>query len=305
MRKTDDTRIEFIETSSQKLDDILANSEYRGAFIHIHDEGDSDTDDMLYIGSDRVTDNLNTRDENLSTPTRKVGCLEASTLGELKKKPLSEIIIDIVKEERVVPTQISSPSVSISYSGSKVIEVGTQLPVGNNITVTVNPGLWSDGTQYAGECTTILNMTPDKWGETSEERVYNISASGTFTAGNKPKDNYGDEYPAYSGGNVTSNTIKITSVKPIYINDGQSITTMVKHIVDYLNGVELMVSIPAEGEEPEEFGTMTVKQMNTFTGKYDIDIPMVFVSGETLLYMREDISYTNTDVTQYKINLKK
>ena len=45
-----------------------------------------------------------------------------------------------------------------------------------------------------------------------------------------------------------------------------------QHIVDYLTGVELTVSIPAEGEDPEEkfmiqvpeeFTTMTVKQMNT------------------------------------------
>lgn len=319
---TNDKIIEFVKTTSDKLD--TAQDQYPYSFIHIHDErGEGENavaDDNLYIGEDRITDNFNIGELDTNTPTRALGSLQPSTIGELKKKSVSQILIDMLKVPVTVPTVTTNVSATISYSGSKLIEVGTNLSSKSNVTVTPKRGAWSDGTVYAGTATTTKNMSPDKWGEPSEEGVYSISAQVTFAAGGVPKDNYGASYPdlQYQGGTITTSTIKITAVKPIYVNDGDSIDSKEKHIVNYIAGGELDVTIPSEIEEPEvmkfkvwvpeQFTTFTVKQFNPITNQYDIDIPMVFVDGEEPYYERDEVSvrpYINTADTPYKINLKK
>lgn len=304
--------IEFVKTDSSKLEEVQETYPY--SFIHIHDENDNGTtDDTLYIGDEKITDRLNVGNENLNSPTRKVGGLDAQTIGELKQKSISQIILDMVRPDVVVPTITTQPSVSISYSGDKLIEVGTNLPNEEDISISVNMGKWSDETVCAGGCTTSLSMSPDKWGEPSEEGSYTITATGVFTSGSKPKDNFGTEYAAYPGGTKRA-TMTIKSVYPIYINDGQDIHDMQKHIWDYIGGVEKNITVPAEVESPEpmkfkiqvpeQFTTLTVKQFNTLTNQYDIDINMIFVDGDEPYYRRENNS-TKTAPVQYKINLKK
>lgn len=311
MAKTDITPVEFVETTSTNLSTVQEN--HPGAFIHVND---TNGDDQLYIGDDQVTDKFNVGDSNPNHPTRKVGGLNASTIGTLKNKTMSEILMDILRPDVVEPTVSDPASINISYSGSTLIEVGTSLPGKSGITSTVNDGSWSDGTPYAGGHGSVtLNMDPNSWGGTSVEGKYTISGGVEFTEGGIPKDNFGTEYPKYQGGTVNSNTITITSVRPIYINDGDDIIVMNKHVVNYIDGVELSVTIPPEIETPEptkfkvqvpyQFTRFEVKKYNQLTGKYDINVPMIFVPGNTNMYIREDNTYTNTTHTQYKINLKK
>ena len=308
-----ETPVEFIETTSTKLEDVQTS--HPGAFIHVNDENG---DDVLYIGDDKITDKFNVGDENLNSPTREVGGLNASTIGELKGKSVSEILLDILRPDVVVPTVQEYESISISYSGSKLIEVGTNLPNENDISVTIRDGVWSDGTPYAGgHSDVILSINQGLWGEPAEEGTYTISGSVAFNEGGIPKDNFGTEYPnwQYHGGTKESSTITIKVVKPIYINDGNVITDMVKHIVDYLTGNTINVTIPAEVETPEpvkfkvlvpeQFSTFNVMQFNPLTQTYDTHVPMVFVSGDEPMYVREDNTYTNTKSTKYQINLKK
>lgn len=308
-----ETPVEFIETTSTNLTNV--QEEHPGAFIHVNDENG---DDVLYIGEDKVTDKFNVGDENLNSPTREVGGLNASTIGELKGKSISEILLDILRPNVVVPTVQEYESINISYSGSKLIEVGTNLPNENDISVTVRDGVWSDGTPYAGgHSDVVLSINQGLWGEPAEEGTYKISGSVTFNEGGIPKDNFGTEYPnmQYHGDTKTSSIITIKAVKPIYINDGNVITDMVKHIVDYLTGNTINVTIPAEVETPEpvkfkvlvpeQFSTFNVMQFNPLTQTYDTYVPMVFVSGDEPMYVREDNTYTNTKSTKYQINLKK
>lgn len=313
--------IEFVKTTSEKLDDVLEmeNGRYTKSFIHIHDVNENDTtDEQLYIGPDRVTDKFNVGNSNLSDPTRKIGGLDAATIGQLKDRKISEILMDILRPDVVEPIVNRVSSVTISYSGDTLIEVGSTLPSKSDISSVIDDGVWSDETPYSGGHSIItLNMVPSSWGWGSTERKYKISGSVTFDEGGIPKDNFGDGYPEkqYLGGTETSNEITITSVYPIYINDGNDITVMVKHLVNYIDGDELFVTIPSEVEipvptkfmiqVPSRFTTFVVKKYNQLTNKYDIDVPMVFVSGTTNMYIREDNTYTNTTDTQYKINLKK
>ena len=307
------TPVEFIETTSTKLTNV--QEEHPGAFIHVNDENGDDT---LYIGEDQVTDKFNVGDSNLNSPTRKIGGLNASTIGQLKEKSMSEILLDILKPDVVEPTISTNASISISYSGSKLIEVGSVLPSKQNITSTVKDGKWSDNTPYAGgHSDVVLSMSPDKWGQQSEEGVYTITGSVTFEEGGIPKDNFGTSYPnkKYNGGTKTSSPIKITSVYPIYVNDEFDITTMRGHLVDYLNGsVILQVSIPDEidGTDdkfkvylPSVFSVFEVKQYDTLTGEYDIPIEMELIEGETSKYIRTNDVSDTLGSTTYEIKLSK
>ena len=316
-------KIEFIKTTTAKLEngDVQAAypEEFPYSFIHTQDENDNGTtDERLYIGEEMITDRLNVGDANLNSPTRKVGGLEASTIGALNQKSISQIILEMVRPDVVEPTVSTQASISISYSGSKLIEVGTNLPSADNISVTIRDGVWSDGTPYAGGHNPAeLSINPSDWGEPAEEGAYTISGSVTFTEGGIPKDNFGTSYPGkqYHGGTKTSTSITIKAVNPIYINDGDVITDMVKHLVDYLAGKTFTVTIPAEVVipepvkfkvlVPEQFTTFTVMQYNPLTQAFDIPVPMVFVPGDTPMYERVDNSYTNTLSTTYQINLKK
>ena len=307
------TPVEFIETTSTKLEDVQTS--HPGAFIHVNDENG---DDVLYIGEAKVTDKFNVGGEKLNSPTRKVGGLDASTIGELKGKSVSEILLDILRPDVVKPTISTNASISISYSGSKLIEVGTNLPNKNDISVTIRDGVWSDGTPYAGgHGDVILSMSPDKWGQQSEEGTYTITGSVTFEEGGIPKDNFGTSYPdwKYNGGIKTSSPIKITSVYPIYVNDESDITTMREYLVDYLNGsVILDVSIPGEidGTDdkfkiylPSEFSIFEVKQYNPSTGKYDILVNMKLIEGETSKYIRTNDVSDTFGSAEYEIKLKR
>ena len=314
MAKIDkNTPVEFIETTSTKLTNV--QEEHPGAFIHVNDENG---DDVLYIGEDKITDKFNVGDEDLNSPTRKVGGLDASTIGELKEKSVSEILLDILRPDVVVPTVQEYESITISYSGEKLIKVGDLLPTKDNITSIIKDGKWSDGTLYAGgHGDVVLSMSPDKWGQQSEEGIYTITGSVTFEEGGIPKDNFGTYYPdkKYNGGTEISSPIKITSIYPIYVNDESDITTMKEYLVDYLNdSVILTISIPKEFDGtddkfkiylPSEFSTFEVKQYNQLTGKYDIPVNMKLIEGETSKYIRtHDVSDTLGSTT-YEIKLSK
>ena len=316
-------KIEFIKTTTSKLEngdvEAIYPSESYIPVIHTQDDNSNGTtDDQLYIGEDRITDKFNIGNSSLNTPTRKIGGLNASTIGQLKEKSMSEILLDILKPDVVEPTISTNASISISYSGSKLIEVGSVLPSKQNITSTVKDGKWSDNTPYAGSHSdVVLSMSPDKWGQQSEEGVYTITGSVTFEEGGIPKDNFGTSYPdkKYNGGTKTSSPIKITSVYPIYVNDEFDITAMSGHLVDYLNGsVILQVSIPDEidGTDdkfkvylPSVFSVFEVKQYDTLTGEYDIPIEMELIEGETSKYIRTNDVFNTLGSAKYEIKLKK
>ena len=223
------------------------------------------------------------------------------------------------------PTVSTQPSASISYSGSKLIKVGTNLPDG--VSSNIIPGEWSDYTP----CTDIngntitLSMTKDgspvEFGSTSTEGIYTISGSVVFVEGGNPKDNDNPptEYAAYQVNNINpynTNTITITAVEPILINDGVDIDDMVEHIINYFGTINpLIVTIPPETVDKKftiktnaVFSKIEVHQYNKFSeavldeDKYDIDIDLVYDS-ENNEYVRY-VKYPSErkGESKYKIN---
>ena len=161
-------------------------------------------------------------------------------------------------------------------------------------------------------------MNPDKWGQQVEEGTYTISGGVNFYEGQTPKDNAGNDHTThYEGGSVYDPTpISITVLEPIYINDGSDITEMQRHLVDYRNEITLYVSVPPENDEPMDkfkiylpypFTTLIVNQYSEASGKYDVSIDMVLISGETSKYMRFTRNQYDTIIgtAKYEIKLKK
>lgn len=232
-----------------------------------------------------------------------------------------------VNVEAVLPSEETSPSVSISYEGNLIFGTDEPLPLEEDITYDIDNGTWTDGTAYAGSNEGIvLTMTPDKWGEQVEEGTYVISGSVTFGESAVPVDNFGNPHPElqYPGETIDADPVTLVVVNPIYINDVDTITVeksrMNRYLLDYRDEVSIEVTIPVEveGDEeegidpvkfriivPEEFSMMDVKQFNPMTGAYDIPVDMVFVAGEDSYYENPDKRDIKTIPVQYKITLKK
>ena len=308
------TDINFYEVHSDTgLETLKKYPDYESSFIHLHKKNEDD----LYIGDCRMTDNFNTKGVPDGAKTIEVGGLEPTTIEELKKKSLSEIVMQIVCP-KTRPIVLSNPSMTISYSREKLIGVGETLPIKKNIMRSYDKGKWSDGTDYAGEHTNEeISMIPDKWGETSEEGKYVISGSVDFGEGEIPKDSYGNNWEEgqYKGGHVQSNNITITSVYPIQVNT-EKIGIMTNQIlIDYISKKDavLRVTVPPEEDGnlnkfkiylPYAFTSIEVKQYNPVSGKYDIHIDMIPMDDCPYHYIRtKDIKNTNTGSAEYEIKL--
>lgn len=312
MANNNEIPVDFIKTNSSKLSDV--QKEYPGAIIHVHDQNKDD----LYIGNCKMTDNFNVGDISDNANTISVGGLGETTIGELKNKSMSQIIMDIVCP-LTLPKVESQPSINISYTGNTLIKVGDTLPSKNDIKVTTNQGSFKGGMPYAGELVNnevTLNMSPDNnWEGTSTENVYTITGTGIFSEGEIPKDSHGNPYQSgqYKGGKVTTNTITITSVYPIWINTDK-ITEMTERLVDYIAGVTIHVDIPREFDGPLDkfrvnlpsaFSKFTVKQYNSASGKYDIPINMVDLGNNQYIRRTTYEKDTITGIAKYEIELKK
>lgn len=122
MAKTNNTPVEFIETTSTKLTTVQSDPKNAGAFIHVKDEKNNDTvDNQLYIGDDRVTDRFNLGDTNLSSPIKKVGGLvntDTETFNDLKDKSVSEILIMMLTPVSVKSITLNADSHNMKVGGS-------------------------------------------------------------------------------------------------------------------------------------------------------------------------------------------
>lgn len=189
---------------------------------------------------------------------KKVGTTKINVSAGGKEKECT------ITVEPTPPSTATQPSASISYSGDKLITVGSSLPLESAITATINDGKWSGAENanvpYAGGHSIELSITKDgtpvEFGGIAEEGTYTISGVVTFTPGGSPMDNDNPptEYPAYPGGTINTNTITVKVIYPIYINgyltregdDSEDITVMRRYDLDYNNPQELEITIPDE-----------------------------------------------------------
>lgn len=300
--------IKFIKTTTEHLES--AQRDYPNSFIHV---SDGHVDD-LYIGNSRVTDKFTAGDMDDSIMTVQVGGLESTTIGQLKSKSMSEIMMNILCP-LTLPKMSTDASVSISYSGDKVIKVGSVLPEKSNIITSYSKGKWNDGTDYFGECNISVSMSPDKWGEESVEGTYVITATGVFGEGGIPKDSHGGlcEDMRKSGGTKSSN-VSIVSVYPIYANNIDITQMSELTLKNYNSEITYELTIPEEVDGtldkfkiylPYTFTKFAVNQYNPISGKYDIAVDMELMDGETSKYIRTKDIHNTYGKSKYEIKLKR
>lgn len=328
MENNDKLDLDFvwIENDPEKTKLKAEQESNPGAIIHYCGENEHD----LYIGDCRMTDNFNTGTISDSIKTLEVGGLKASTIGELKEKSVSQILLDILREPVSYPTKLL-PTLTISYTGSSLVEVGSVLPDASKFNSTVNCRKYPDGTNVSnGHGAVTYTMTPDKFGQICEEGTYKVQSHVDFFAGENPKDSYGNPCPddmglKFEGGTMHSSNITITAVYPIFT--GISNQTMTKKVVNYNTEYIFNIDIPAEEDDnlnkfriylPYEFSKFEVKEFNSVSGKYDIDTHMELLDEETdgsafvsngikyIRYIRtKDVKDTKIGSTKYEIKLKK
>ena len=120
--------------------------------------------------------------------TCEVGGVKKDTEPEkFKDKTMSEMFDEILYP--TLPPDITQPSVTLSYSGSTLIEVGTPLPTKEQFIYDCNRGSVSYENanrdfHYAGESNYgELTMKPNSFGNTSQEGSYSIVYKATFEEG--------------------------------------------------------------------------------------------------------------------------
>lgn len=328
-------KIRFIKTTSEKLLETgevqeTLGEDYGDAVIHTKDEyGEGDNkivNDNLYIGPDQITDNFIIGESDINTPTRAIGSLGATTIGDLKKskKTVSQILIDMLKAPVSAPTAPSGkPSLTLSGPSTTIIRVGSTIS-SESFSVTADRGRWSNNNYYAGTYKNDTNytITPGSFNSELEEGIYTVKATGTFNSGSNQHDNYGNTVNGYVGGStVTSNAIKLYVVKPIKVNT-QDITEMTEQTLkDYLStNAVFTVNIPGEDDDldkkfrislPGTFTTFKVEQynpepLNTWTDISSRIKPNVSGPDDGYYTYIRTTDVTNTQgPTTYRITLKR
>lgn len=302
-------------------DKLEETQKQEGAIIHYHNEKDNTVlEDNLYIGSCRITDNFNAGEMDDDLETIECGGLKPTTIGDLRKRSLSDIVMEMVCPENN-PTVKQYPNASLSCADdyAQLIKVGDTLPTESDLVVSVNKGIWNDGTDYAGEVeSSQITMSPESWGMPSEEGKYVFSATVVLKEGGIPKTTHNKECAdlQYKGGEIKSNTLVITSVYPIQFND-TDITEMTDYdLIDYISSIKtIYITMPAETDGldnkfkvylPSVFSVFEVKQYNPVSGKYDISVDMQPMEDCEYHYIRTtNPTDTKTDVVQYEIKVKK
>jgi len=219
----------------------------------------------------------------------------------------------------------------LAYSDKTLIKVGTKLPTSSNFNMSANRGTVpygnSDGNNYyAGEATFLgFVQNPSNWFDTiSEENVYSVYCAYSFARGAKIYDNKNNEsdIPQYPGGNIKSNTISITAVYPIYVNNINIGNMNECELMDYNSSCVKVVNIPNENDGdwtnkfriyvPDSVKISSVMMFNSISGEYDINVTM-YKMGTEIFNDKTYITYSryvkDTDTinqsAKYKITIVK
>ena len=238
---------------------------------------DIDCDAYLKEGDLDVTENVG-------------GCHPGMTYNE--GTALEDIIRDILNP--VAYPTLKNPSLSISGTGSKLLEYGASIAV--TITATfnrgsINPAYGTSGFR-SGPATSysmngsIPSMTHE-WNETVDETHKQFAATATYSEGEQPKDSIGEDYDhPLPAGSVNSSTLKYDFVNPIWAN---------------INNIQTVEKLPlvqkSTGQYEFLFPAQTVDNAETFDIPASWTVTAVEVFNE-LSNRYEDCSF-EFDTTSY------
>lgn len=192
--------------------------------------------------------------------TQTVGGVNAGKTYEIGTS-LETIIRDILSP--VLYPAFTNPSASISVSGSKILESGSN--INKTFTVTfnrgsINPAYGTSGYRAGTASDYTLNggtaQTENTFTETVSEDNKTFQATVSYAAGEQPKDSSGANYNSpLPAGSVTTNKITYEFVDCIWANtDDNDITEPIKQAVTSKSTKIFRFDFPATSEDfPEVF----------------------------------------------------
>ena len=210
---------------------------------------------------------------------------------------------------------LTDPSVSLSTSSSRILEVGATTTV--NLTATpnygsINPPFTTNG-KRAGDVTEYSlvgvdgseNTTGTWTGITVDGTNSSFVAKATFGPGPQPKDSHKNDYDnPYPGGDKTSAPLAFTFVYCMYSNT-TDITTITKHAPEAMSVKEKILVFPPQTVEnpgtflvPASWTVKSVEVLNEFSGKYEDCSSEYTVTDDT----RPDAAGTSVAYKKYTDN---
>lgn len=278
-----------------------------GAYKNTMYRWDDDEDEYECIsgqgGSSGLTDSL-------TTSVTVGGITSGTTYAE--GTSLEDILRDMLNP--VAYPTLTNPSVGLTGTGSKLLEVGDTLTA--TFTAVFNRGLISPayGTSgyRAGVATGYsLNegteQVSNTWDETVTENNNTFKASASYEAGEQPKDSIGRNYSSpLPAGSVESSTITYKFDNAMWANTS-AITTVAKlSLIDHTATKQRDMVFPAQtAANPEIFDvpaswTVTAVQVrNDLSGQYE-DASAQFTVTDTT---HEDAAGNTVNYKRYTFNL--
>lgn len=222
-------------------------------------------------------------------------------------------VIESLISPALMPT-LTDPTVSISGTGNKLLEMGSTLSA--TITVTFNrgsisPAYGTDGYRAGAATSYSLNGGTAQADNTFTETV--TSTNNTFTgvvnygAGEQPLNSKGGNYDSpYPAGSKTTSALKYEFVYALYANTSSDITVMTKQSLVSKSAKVKAFTFPATtAANPEAFDVpsawtvSTVEVLNTLSGQWETATSQFTVTTTT----HTDAGGNTVNYNRYTCNL--
>lgn len=250
-------------------------------------------ENTFYVPSDKLSNDLEM--------TEKHGGLDKMSVGDFRTNPMTHNeLFDAILFPTLQPTVVN-PSITLNYSGSKTIEVGSTLPAKSAFTSTINRGSSTygnvDGESYyagtAGDVEYKINSGDTLWETISECKSYTVIASTTFADGVKLLNNKGGEatVPSYSSSSMSS-SVTINACYNVYATT-TSVGTLTKQTLRTKSGWngQILTTVPeVDGElstskfrldVPKGWNVSAKQENPNKVNVYDIDVDLTKVGTTT------------------------
>lgn len=239
-----------------------------------------------------------------------VGGIDAGTTYE-KGTPIENILNDMLNP--VLYPTLTNPSISLTGSGSHLLEAGSTLPV--TLTATFNRGSISPayGTSgyRSGEATGYsLNggteQSGNTWSETVSSSNKSFQATVNYAAGEQPKDSKGGNYDSpLPAGSKTSGAVTYEFVDAMWANTANIATVAKLSLVAKSTKQRDMVFPAQTVANPEVFDipaswtVIAVQVKNDLSGQYEDALSQFTVTDVT----HDNAGGVSTNYKRYTFNM--
>lgn len=277
--------------------------------VSIQARGYADAVGIFYVetggsggGSAELTDDL--------TASVTVGGITSGTTYE-EGTSLEDILRDML-DPIAYPT-LTNPSVNLSGSGSKLLEIGSTLAVTLTATFSrgsINPAYGTSGYRSGAVTGYSLNggtvQSENTWSETVSESNKTFKCSATYAAGEQPKDSKGNNYSSpLPAGSVESGNVVYKFDHAMWANTAAIGTIAKLSLIDHTSTKQRDMVFPAQTvanpevfDIPAAWNVTAVQVKNDLSGQFEDATDQFTVSSTT----HNDAAENSVNYNRYTFN---